>query len=174
MTSENSVILNNTDWYLAVSKPRQEARAVENLKNQGINAYSPHVNVEKISAGKKRVVCEALFSGYVFINLSPDDGLWFKVKSTRGIRDWVRFTGKVAKLPTKLVNQLKQEKQENLDSLVLRKLVKGNPVRILSGPFEGLIGIFECPNGEQRSMILIEFLGKSNQLTFANEQITRD
>ena len=161
----------NSDWYLAASKPRQEARAIENLTNQGINAYSPFVNIDKISSGKKRTVSEALFPGYIFINLSPKDGLWFKVKSTRGIRDWISFIGKVAKIPAGLVESFQKEKQDNLDSLVNHKFEKGKLVNILSGPFEGLSGIYDTANGDGRSMILIEFLGQSNRISLSNQQI---
>ena len=171
---DDSGSLSNMHWYLAATKPRQEQRAIDNLLNQGINAYSPMANVEKISAGKKKLVTEALFPGYLFINLSPEDGLWFKVKSTRGIRDWIKFSGEVAKVPSNLVEQLISQKQESIDLLVIKKFEKGNLVRILDGPFEGLSGVYQSPNGEQRAMILIEFLGKSNRLNLANEQISLD
>jgi transcriptional antiterminator RfaH len=162
------------DWYLATSKPRQESRAVENLLNQGITAYSPQLNVEKIRAGKKVIVSEAMFSGYVFIQLSPEDGLWHKVKSTRGIRDWVRFSTNLAKLPCNLVEQL--IKQDNLDSKVMVKKIytPGELVRVLSGPFEGLKGIYQAGSGEERAMILIDFLGSSNRVSLENNQITSD
>lgn len=164
----------NSNWYLATSKPRQEARAVENLKNQGVTAFSPTIKVEKIRSGKKLIVEECMFTGYVFINLSPEDGSWHKIRSTRGIRDWVRFSGKAAKIPSELVIQL-IEQQQSQEEIVIKKSFKpGSKVRILSGPFEGLKGIYLAQNGEQRALILIEFLGKQNRLKLGNEQIIGD
>jgi len=164
----------SNEWYLAASKPRQESRAVENLLNQGINAYSPIMRVEKIRSGKKIIVEEAMFTGYVFINISPEDGLWHKVKSTRGIRDWVRFSGYAAKLPTSLVETLIESEQTSGSHIVKKQFKQGEHVRILSGPFEGLKGIYLSESGEKRSMILIEFLGKENRLKVANEQIVTE
>jgi transcriptional antiterminator RfaH len=161
-------------WYLAASKPRQEFRAVENLLNQGINAFCPLISVEKVRAGKKVVVDEAMFTGYVFINLSPEDGLWHKVRSTRGIRDWVRFSGMAAKLPTQLVESLIESEQNEANVLVKKSFASGDSVRILSGPFEGLKGIYLAENGEKRSLILIEFLGNQNRLKVDNSQIITD
>ncbi|TQV82999.1 transcription/translation regulatory transformer protein RfaH [Aliikangiella coralliicola] len=161
-------------WYLATSKPRQELRAIENLTNQGIKAYSPTINVEKIRAGKRKIVSEAMFTGYVFVNLSPEDGLWHKVKSTRGIRDWVRFSGETAKLPEKLVESFISQESSNTNKITKKCFDEGQSVRVLSGPFRGLKGIYEASSGEERSMILIDFLGKVNQLTVKNEQIATD
>lgn len=159
-------------WYLAASKPRQETRAIENLHNQGITAYSPLISVEKIRSNKKVIVEEAMFPGYIFIKLSPQSGLWHKVKSTRGVRDWVRFSGKAASLPEKLVdNLIKQEQQQTLPTLN-KCPSPGDRVKILSGPFQGLNGIYQASSGEERAIILIDFLGKVNRLKLNNVQIT--
>ena len=174
MNSSSSSPNDSCDWYLATSKPRQESRAVENLLNQGIKAYSPVLNVEKIRAGKKQIVEEAMFTGYVFINISPEDGLWHKVKSTRGIRDWVRFSGKAAKLPDRLVESLKNSENETKSLVIKKQFEKGESVRILSGPFEGLKGVFLADSGEKRSMILIEFLGNQNRLNVSNDELITD
>jgi transcriptional antiterminator RfaH len=162
---------NESPWYLAASKPKQELRAIENLENQGIKAFTPLIKVEKIRSGKRKVVQEAMFSGYLFINLDPTDGLWHKVKSTRGIRDWVRFAGNTAKVPAALINSLVDSLASTPQTAVLSCFKSGDPVVILDGPFKGLNGIFEMADGEQRSMVLIDFLGKQNRVPVPNEQI---
>lgn len=171
MKNVNEQLSALTPWYLAASKPRQEARAVKNLLNQGINAYSPIVNIEKIRASKKIVVTEAMFTGYVFVNLKPEDGLWHKVKSTRGIRDWVRFSNKVAQLPEGLVERFIEIASDPNHNDIKKYFVPGEPVRILSGPFQGMKGIYKASSGEERAMILIEFLGQVNKLHVTNDQI---
>ncbi|MET1253587.1 transcription/translation regulatory transformer protein RfaH [Aliikangiella maris] len=158
------------EWYLAASKPRQETRAIENLHNQGITAFAPTIFVEKLYAGKKRVIEEALFPGYVFISLSPKDGLWHKVRSTRGIRDWVRFSSIPAKLPLNLVQEFIEKQNNDQQEVVKRCFNPGDCISIMSGPFRGLKGIYEASSGEERSLILIEFLGKVNRLKLENNQ----
>lgn len=161
------------DWYLAASKANDEERAVKNLENQKITAFSPFLKVEKIYAGKRKIVTEAMFPGYLFIKLSPQDPLWHKVRSTRGVRDWVRFSGNAAKVPKDLVELLIQEnKQQLADENVRAYFNQGDAVEILSGPFRGLKGIYQASSGEQRSLILIEFLGKQSLLEMDNTQIS--
>jgi transcriptional antiterminator RfaH len=161
------------NWYLATSKPKQEQRAVENLENQGITAFSPSFKVEKIRAGKKTVVSEIMFTGYVFIQLTQDDPLWHKVKSTRGIRDWVRFATTFAQIPNQLVQQLMLDQQQTSDT-VQEHYKQGDKVHLLDGPFAGLSGIYQASSGLERSIILLEFLGKTNRLKVDNSNLKRD
>ncbi len=158
------------EWYLAAAKPRQELRAVENLKYQGIQCFCPQAKIERLVRGKKVIKQEALFSGYLFICLSQQDPNWHKVRSTRGIRDWIRFSGNVAKLPTSLVDSL-IEVEAAKENLIINRINPGQTVRILSGPFAGLKAVFEKEDGDSRAMILIDFLGKTNHLKVENEQI---
>lgn len=158
-------------WYLAASKPRQEARAVENLNNQQVGAFCPTVKVEKLIRAKKTVIEEALFPGYVFVNLSLTSPLWSKIRSTRGIRDWVKFAGKPAKLPNVLVESLVKLNKSVENQAVISRFSKGAKVQILAGAFVGLSAVFEKDDGEKRSLILVEFLGKKSRLAVSNEHI---
>lgn len=159
------------EWYLAASKPKQEARAVENLSNQGIKAFCPTIKVEKLVRGNKKIIDEALFTGYLFVQISQVNPLWQKVRSTRGVRDWVKFTGEVAKVPSDLVTELIDLESRVESKLVVSRFNQGDPIRVLSGPFSGLTGVFEKDDGEKRSMILLEFMGKLNLIKIPNEQI---
>jgi len=161
------------EWFLAATKPNQEFRAVENLKTQNIHAFCPKLKVEKVSNKKKRVIEEAIFKGYIFIQISFNDPCWHKVRSTRGIRDWIRFSGNVAKIPTKLVLELINA-QESKETIVLNKLNEGDGVRILAGPFEGLEGIFQKNDGDVRAIILLNFLGKSNRISIEQSQLSHE
>ncbi|MBV1909742.1 MAG: transcription/translation regulatory transformer protein RfaH [Kangiellaceae bacterium] len=173
-SSHQDKTLRTAHWYLAAAKPKQELRAIENLQNQGIDCQCPQAKVERLVRGKKVLKQEALFPGYLFIHLSQQDPNWAKVRSTRGIRDWVRFAGDVAKLPDDVANSLIQANADSESQPVICRFDKGETVTILSGPFSGLNAIFEKDDGELRSMILVEFLGQSNRLKVNNEQIVKE
>jgi len=176
MTSDSSISpqASSTIWYLLAAKPKQEFRAIEQLQNQQIKAFCPKIKVEKMRRGKKCVVEEALFAGYMFINISMDSPQWHKVRSTRGVRDWVRFGGEIAKLPKELVEQLIELDQDIAQQPVVSRFNKGEKVRILSGPFAGLKAIYQQEDGTNRSLILVAFLGQTNRLKVENGQITND
>ena len=48
---------------------------------------------------------------------------------------------------------------------------KGERIRITSGPFEGLQGIFHVPSGCDRVLILLEILGKTSTVNIGRQQV---
>nr|WP_256489339.1 transcription/translation regulatory transformer protein RfaH [Pleionea sp. CnH1-48] len=152
-------------WYLATCKPKQESRALENLLNQEIEAFLPEVEVEKVVKGKIRVVVEPLFPGYVFIRLEEDNPLWGKIRSTRGLKDFVRFGGQPASIPVKVIEQLRQTSTLYSSRQRISQVPqKGQAVLLIGGAFSGLQAAFEISDGDSRAYVLLEVLGKTQRL----------
>ena len=164
---------NCTAWYLVHCKTRQECRAQENLNNQSINSFLPKLSLEKVIRGKRQQVEEAMFPGYLFVELPRSGELWSKIRSTRGIRDFVRFGGKPAKIARSLLEQLKVIETDFVTNIEVEAPRLGDRVRILRGPFKDLEGVFSMPDGERRSIVLLNILGKESQLELMNSDIQK-
>ena len=147
-------------WFLVKTKPRQERRAAENLEPQGVVSFCPMVNMEKISRGRRMVVEEVLFPGYLFVNFDQHKVSATSIRSTRGVSQFVSFSGKPAHVPEELISGLKQRValEEGIDSPSLPK--PGDQLEILDGPFRGLNGVFSQPDGNSRAIILIKLLNQ--------------
>ena len=161
-----------TSWYLANTKPRQELRAESHLKNQGINCILPLIEIEKIIRGKRVFSSEPLFPGYVFLELKTDGQDWSKVRSTRGIRDFVRFGGIPARVPEAVLEQLKVLDLSDTPMETNAPKV-GDKIIILEGPFKDLEGVFKMTNGEERSIVLLSILGKVTEMDLDNRNIKK-
>ncbi len=161
-------------WYLIHTKPKQELRAKEHLENQGINCYLPIMSVEKVLRGKRQEVEEVMFKNYIFIELEHDDGNWSKVRSTRGVRDFVRFGLKVAKVPLSVINQLHNQLQ-SLDLKIIQTNAPkvGEKVKVTDGAFKDLEGIFQTKNGDERSIILLNILNNSVEMDISNQDVIK-
>ncbi|MHC9510128.1 transcription/translation regulatory transformer protein RfaH [Kangiella sp. M94] len=159
-------------WYLINSKPKQERRAEEHLKNQEINCVLPIIEVEKIIRGKRQKVIEALFPGYLFVELQTNGQDWVKIRSTRGVRDFVRFGGVPGRVPDSVLEHLKlldatyAQPETNAPST-------GDKVVITEGPFKDLEGIFKISNGEERSIVLLTILGKVTEMELENTRLRK-
>lgn len=160
-------------WYVVQTKPRQEFRAKEHLENQGYDVFLPTCIVQKISRSQIVQQVETLFSRYLFINLDDVLSNWSPIRSTRGVHQLLRF-GKESmpvSVPDSLIEQLHQS------PIVLKRVPfnQNDQVTIQEGPFQGLQGIFkrliETDSGEVRTMIFLEFLGKSQQLLLTPNQL---
>lgn len=159
-------------WFLINSKSKQERRAEEHLKNQEINCILPIIEVEKIIRGRRQKITEALFPGYLFVELQTNGQDWSKIRSTRGVRDFVRFGGVPARVPQSVLDHL-----QLLDATYAQPETNapraGDKVVITEGPFKDLEGVFKISNGEERSIVLLTILGKVTEMELENTKLRK-
>lgn len=163
-------------WYLLNTKPRNEARACENVKNQGYQAFYPDYQNTRLKNGKRTSQKEALFPGYLFVNITDEKANFNALRSTRGVYDFVRFGGELAKVSDALVQQL----QSNLASLQNAaaansdaNLKAGDAVAITNGPFNRLSAIYQKQDGLERSVLFVKLLEKQTKLTLKNTEFKK-
>ena len=156
------------NWYLVHTKPRQEKCALENLQWQGYECYFPVMPAEKLRLGKINIVQQPLFPRYLFIRLGqgPSDQSWTPIRSTKGVSMLVTFGNTPAKVDDALIALLRgyeESVQAELDCL----FKTGDRVRITSGAFAHIEGIYHMTDGDQRVMVLIELMSKPVKISVA-------
>lgn len=150
-------------WYVVYTRPRQEARALENLKNQGYDSFLPTIEVERLRAGRRVLSSEALFPRYLFVRLEAGRSNWSAIRSTRGVARLVEFGGVTAQVPATLIDALSQRPAEHKALFDV-----GDQLKVIDGPFIGieaeLLRLYETPDGEARVMVLMEILARPQQI----------
>jgi len=168
--------MSTPNWLLLQVKPRQEIRALENLERQQGECYCPQIRIEKLSRGKRVEVAEALFPGYLFINIrSEQNGLTYtSIRSSRGVSKIVGFGAEPLKVPEALIAQIKLREEFGLEGVSAKVLPQtGDNINILEGPFKGLKAVFSHTDGLQRSIVLINLLNQQTTTSLANIQIKK-
>lgn len=148
-------------WYLVHTKPRQEACALQNLMQQGYECYLPMLPAERLRQGALTVANEPLFPRYLFVRLGDSESAksWAPIRSTKGVSRLVSFGNQPAKVSDGLVEVLK--KREVAGGMEPQRLFRsGDRVRVTEGPFAGIEGVFQMPDGNRRALILIELLNR--------------
>ncbi|WP_069086394.1 transcription/translation regulatory transformer protein RfaH [Pseudomonas sp. TCU-HL1] len=147
-------------WYLVQCKVRQESRAEENLLLQSYVCYHPKLTRERVLRGQRKIVEESLFPGYLFIQLSQQDS-WAPIRSTRGVSRIVSFGGKPIALGDDLIERLRLHEHA---SGPREHIVVGEKVLISDGPFVDLEAIFLEMNGNDRVVLLLNFLQREHKI----------
>lgn len=142
-------------WYVVQTKPRQEFRAREHLERQGFRCVLPLLRVEKIRRRMRQWVEEPLFARYLFVELGDADARWSVLRSTRGVSQVVRFGGVPARIPADWMASF-----FSCGRAPVRLFDVGQRVVVTEGPFKGLEGIYQLPDGGSRAIVLLELLGK--------------
>ena len=116
--------------------------------------------VEKILQGKKSQIVEILFPGYLFVNFENSATLPRSVNSTRGVKGFVSFGRAPAQVPFALIKELK-EKTESRNQFLISYLPKrGDKLKVINGPFNGVGVIFNQSDGEGRAEVLLNIMNQ--------------
>ena len=148
-------------WHLVHTKPRGEARSLENLERQGFEVFLPMITLQKVRRGKLTSVTEPMFSRYLFIRTTTMVQDLSLVRSTLGVIQLVRFGTVPAKVPNDWVESMR------LQPAVHEKLFNaGDKLLIGNGMLKGLDAIYVQPDGETRAMVLINLLSKPHVVSY--------
>jgi transcriptional antiterminator RfaH len=150
-----------SQWYVVLTRPRQEQRALEHLEQQGAHVFLPLFQRECVMQGKRVFRQEALFPGYLFLKSVPENPLLSKVRSTLGARGLLYFGSQPAVVNTLLVDDLQRRTACNENDALYKQ---GQRVALSSGPFKHYEAIFQEYDGAERAVILLSLLGQQSEL----------
>lgn len=145
-------------WYAVHSRPKQEQRALENLQNQGYEAWLPMITLEKLRRGRVTEVVEPMFSRYLFIRLDMEHTNWTPIRSTLGVSRLVSFGNRPAPIADVLIQTLRNMPERPPEKL----LQPGQAVRVIEGPLKGLEAVYHQTDGELRAMVLVDLMSKQH------------
>lgn len=151
-------------WYVVYTKPRQEARALENLSNQGFVCFLPTLAAGRLRGGRQVEITEALFTRYLFVHLEVGRSNWSAIRSTRGVVRLVEFGGAAARIPEAFIAALAEQPAQP------KKLFEvGELLKVIGGPFVGieteLVRLYRTPDGEARAIVLMDILARPQQIS---------
>ena len=148
-------------WHVVHTKPRAEARALENLQRQGFEVFLPMITLQKVRRAKLANVTEPMFSRYLFLRTTQAMEDLSVVRSTLGVSQLVRFGTVPAKVPHAWVEAMRLQ-----PSLEEKLLKSGDKVLIADGMLKGLVAVYMQPDGELRAMLLVDLLSKPHLVSY--------
>ncbi len=162
-------------WYAVCCKPRREAVAEENLLRQGFHVYLPLIRIRQRRRGQWIDAVEVLFPLYIFIRLDPLRRSTATVRSTRGVVGLVRFGGQPAVVPDAVMEALlrREDAASGLHQDNRPLFSAGEASKLVGGPLTGMEGVFTQQDGDKRVIVLLELLGKANQVSVNRDWIAR-
>ncbi|MFT5809065.1 MAG: transcriptional antiterminator RfaH [Moritella dasanensis] len=160
------------DWYLLYCKGKEELRALMNLENQGYESFFPIMKVEKKVRNKLTCIDVVMFPNYLFVEIDTDTANFNSIRSTRGVIDFVKCGANYTKVPTALVEALKVKQScRDKSAKEVKVYSEGEKVIIQDGPFKGMEAIYQCKDGLERSVLLINLIHNVTTLCIPNAEI---
>lgn len=151
----------NYKWYAVYIKSRAEKKTLAELTSKRVNAYLPLRVAKKKWSDRVKLVEEPLLRGYLFVFVSEKE--YLTVLQTPGVVGYVTFEGRAAAIPEKEIENLKVflERSKAFVDVSYENIAKGQKVKVVGGPLEGVEGeVFEL-RGKKRISLRFETLGCS-------------
>jgi transcriptional antiterminator NusG len=142
------------DWYVLRVQAGRENQVRESLEKRAktgdINEkvgriLVPTERVSEIKSGRRRVRNKKLFPGYIMIEMEFDEELWYLIRETPGIGDFVGPRSRPTPMQPHEVERIlhDMERDEGEKPRVKIEYQKGDSVKIKEGPFENFDGVVE-------------------------------
>jgi transcriptional antiterminator RfaH len=147
-------------WYPVYTHPRAEKKACTALIDKGIETYLPLHRQLKQWSDRKRWVEEPLIKSYLFVHIKEREQT--EVLMTKGIARFIYFSGKVASMPAKQIDELKLLLASPFELEITEdNLQPGEKVMIKAGPLKGFTGEIISYRSQKQLALRLENLGYS-------------
>jgi len=156
----NLKIPSGKHWFAFYTKPRHEFKAAEQLNGLGLEYYLPTIRTIRQWSDRKKKVIEPLFKSYIFAYCSEVER-YYAVQQNAIVKT-IFFDGKPAIVPEWEIESLKKVVEGSEEIFVSDIPRVGTEVKIIDGPFKGVIGkVFENENNRWMLAVSIKLLRRS-------------
>jgi transcriptional antiterminator RfaH len=152
------------EWFVLQYKPNSHKYAAKNLIRQGFEVFLPLHSTTTRKASRFTSTVQPLFPGYMFITFDRAEFKWRSINNTYGVTRLITFNSTLKSIPTTFINNLKMRYDLAGKLLPVKKLKKGDQVKISNGPFTNFVATIETYETEQRIWILMELMGRKTKI----------
>lgn len=169
-------------WYVLHTYSGYEENVARNLKqriesmdmeDKIYNVLIPTENRIKIKNGKRKIVTEKIFPGYVLVEMVVTDDSWYVVRNTPNVTGFVGSGTTPTPISETEVKELLQrmgvaEPKYKID------VETGSAVRITDGPFKEFEGkVSEVDEGRGKVKVLVSMFGRETPVELDFLQIKK-
>ena len=157
-------------WAAAQLMPNQTALALHCLGLAGYEVYHPCLRAHRHSYGRRIEVHPPLFPGYCFVLVQLQ---WHTARWAPGVVRLVLDGASPARVPDSVIEEIRSRECGGFVELPPPpgELQAGDPVRILSGPFQGCVGLYANMKPKERVEILLSLLGGQTRVELAKSAV---
>ena len=146
-------------------------KTIENrhLEDQILEVRVPLEEVIEMKNGVQKVSMKKLLPGYVMIHMIMNDDTWYVVRNTRGVTGFVGPGSKPVPLEEEEMSRFGIH-QEN----IVYDFEIGDTVTVLSGAWEGTVGVVQSMNEQKQSLsINVELFGRETPVELGFSEVKK-
>ena len=169
-------------WYVLHTYSGYEENVAENLKqriesmdmeDKIFNVMVPTEKKIKIKNGKRKIVTEKIFPGYVLVEMIVTDDSWYVVRNTPNVTGFVGSGTTPTPISEDEVKNL--QKRMGIEEPTYKIDFKINdPVRIVDGPFKDMEGkVSDIDEERGKVKVMVSMFGRETPVELDSLQINK-
>lgn len=143
------------------------------MEDKIFNVLVPKEKKIKIKNGKRRVVEEKIYPGYVLVEMIVTDDSWYVVRNTPRVTGFIGAGNTPLPVSPKEIENLKK-KMEIKEPEFKIDVAVGNLVKITDGPFKGFTGkVAEIDTERGKVKVMVDMFGRDTPVELDSLQIKK-
>ena len=170
------------NWYVLHTYSGYEDSVAKNLKQRIesldmsekiFDVIVPKEKKIKIKNGKRKVIDEKVYPGYVLVEMIVTDDSWYVVRNTPNVTGFIGSGTTPVPISKEEIDNLK--KRMEVEKPKHKILVKpGDLVKIIDGPFKGFDGkVSDVDEEKEKIRVLVNMFGRDTPVELDSLQIKK-
>ncbi len=169
-------------WYVIHTYSGYEENVAHNLRqriesmgmeDKIFNILIPTEKKIKIKNGKRKVVTEKIFPGYVLVEMIVTDDSWYVVRNTPNVTGFIGSGTTPIPVSEKEIESLKKRMGQEEPKFKIDFSV-GTPVKIIDGPFKNFEGkVSEIDEERGKVKVLVSMFGRETPVELDSLQVKK-
>ncbi len=170
------------NWYVLHTYSGYEDAVARNLKqriesldmqDKIFNVLVPKEKKIKIKNGKRRVIEEKIYPGYVLVEMIVTDDSWYVVRNTPRVTGFIGSGTMPIPVSIGEIKEL-QKRMSGGESKYKIEFSVGDPIKIIDGPFKDFDGkVNEVDEDHGKVKVLISMFGRETAVELDSLQIKK-
>ncbi|OHV41740.1 MULTISPECIES: transcription termination/antitermination protein NusG [Pseudofrankia] len=174
------------EWYVIHSYAGYENKVKTNLETRisSLNMEDfifqievPLEEVPVVKNGKRQLVLQKKYPGYIYVRMDLTDQSWSAVRNTPGVTGFVGLTNKPSPLRKEEVLSILApvaKKEKKVETVKVQEFEVGESVTVMDGPFATLPAtISEINTDAQRLKVLVSIFGRETPVELQFNQVAK-
>jgi len=143
------------------------------MEDKIFNVLVPKEKKIKIKGGKRKVVEEKIYPGYVLVEMIVTDDSWYVVRNTPNVTGFVGAGTTPVPVSSKEISEVVQRVSEESPKFKINVAI-GDTVKIIDGPFKDYEGkVSELDQEQGKVKVMVNLFGRDTPVELDSLQIKK-
>lgn len=167
------VIRTSSGYEENVSKSLRQRIESMGMEEKIFNVLIPTEKKIKIKNGKRKVITEKIFPGYVFVEMIVDDNSWYVVRNTPNVTGFIGIETTPTPISEEEIKGL--QKRMSVDEPKYQiDVERGMTVKITDGPFKNFEGkVADVDDARGKVKVLVNMFGRETPVELDSLQVKK-